>query len=819
MKKAKRFTIVVLTVAVSLAATAVALYVIVPSRLASRSEDALAARARSAADYVAKNANVALSRRDSRELRRAAEIAQLEPDLAYAVIVGERNDVLATATEDVEVGQEWTKTLTDALFGGDIEHITTSVVVGESVPASVHLGLDRAALRANNKRDEQWLAGFAGFLILLALGAGFGVVQMERLRRQAQEWQQRHKSVRLQAGTLQSSVREHRQTERHLKQSESKYRSLFESTMASAMADLEELNKHLEKRKADLEHEVGVRKNAEQALRRYTERLQLLNEVERSLLENDPVTESARLALLRMADLVPVQTVCLVESDVRRGTAHIIGLTSRAETKRSVGDEVNFSGLPTKAEILEEADLSAKEELSGKERELLEEGVRCVVQVPLVVQDDVVGILTMEGSDPSAFSPEHHSIARDVADLLAIGIHRARLEGEREVYEQELILARDRAEDMARLKTAFLTNMSHEIRTPISGIMGFSQVLHEEVPAGLKEFTGLIRESAHRLLNTINSVLELARLESGKLGMEAVAMDLAEAAKGSAALLEPSARRKGLDFRVEMPSSAVWCYLDRACVERIVTNLIDNAIKFTDGGAVRVNLARSNGRARLSVSDTGVGIAEEFIPHLFDEFRQEQMEANREHEGSGLGLTITKKLVDRLGGTIQIESKKGVGTVVTVEFPLIHSDHEEEEEGKAPAGVVVITANPDAMDLVDRGVSGSFKCVRAMSSEEALQARDEIEVQAVMVDVNGIELEYLPGWLSQLRNAHPRARLFAFASQIIPSDVSAVVRLGFEGFIMEPFAEGALARSLAPDAPVGVRTARPVSGWGTQTSA
>ncbi|MBO6574603.1 MAG: GAF domain-containing sensor histidine kinase [Rhodothermales bacterium] len=793
MKKSRRFTIVVLTVAVSLAATGVALYVFVPEQIESRAEEVLAKRAKDAAEYIAAYSDVGLRKRDLAGVRQATGLASLDEDLAYAVVVGERGTVIASATTGIPLDSEWAAVVDD-LAGADLEEAAEAVVLDEWLAATVYVGLHRTTMIAEVTRDRNMIAGFSGFLILLALGAGFGVFQMERLRSSAEEWQQRHKSVRLQAGNLYSSVREHRQNERSLKESESKYKSLFESTMASAMADLEELNRNLEKRKADLEHEVGVRKKAEKALRRYTQRLQLLNAVERSLLEGNSVQECAKLALQIAIDLVPAIRMSLVESDVRRHTALILGMQSKIDTGRRVGNPVPFSSVQSKPEISHVGDLEAKEELSESEKVLLAEGVRSYVDVPMVVQEEVVGVLCMESAQKRAFTEEHFSIARDVADLLAIGIHRARLDDERELYEQELVLARDRAEDMARLKTAFLTNMSHEIRTPISGIMGFSQVLHEEVPEPLTEFTGLIRESAHRLLNTINSVLELARLESGNAGVDLVKLDMAEEARETSMRLEAAAKRKGLSYRFDGDDAPVWCTMDRACLDRIVTNLVDNAIKFTDGGSVRVSVKRTESHAVLSVADTGVGISPEFLPQLFDEFRQEQMEANREHEGSGLGLAITKKLVDRLGGTINIQSEKGVGTTVQITFALHESSR---MAAGTPSPVLLVTGSPDAAALLSEVVRPRYSMTTVTSPKDAVEGIADESWAAVVVDINCGAPHEVEEAARRIARKVGSARLLAVATQIIPKDTDRLARAGFGCFVSQPFAGDSLMQTIA----------------------
>lgn len=782
-----------MTVAILLAATGVGLYVFVPAQMQGRAEEALALRARSTADYLVESSREGVGSGNKPSIQKGADLARLHPDLAYAVVMGERGEVLASALPDVEIDSIWEEAA--AVFREqDLQEVTASVVQNEWIAATVYVGFSRESLEVSLQTDRKMLAGFSLFLILLALATGFGGLHMGRMRSTAEEWQQRHKSVRLQAGNLYSSVKEHRENERSLKKSESKYKSLFESTMASAMADLEELNRHLEKRKSDLEHEVGVRKKAEVSLRRYTERLQLLNAVERSLLEGKSVEESADMALSLAINLVPAARLSLIESDLSKGSARIVGLKSDVLKGSMVGDDVPFGSVQTVPQILHCSDLDAKEQPTATDKLLLAEGVKSYVDIPMVVRDEVVGVLCMQAQEVKAFSDEDFSIGRDVADLLAIGVHRSRLDAERELYEKELVIARDRAEDMARLKTAFLTNMSHEIRTPISGIMGFSQVLHDEVHPGLQEFTSLIRESAHRLLSTINSVLELARLESGRDGIEVSRVDLAEQVRNLVAGLEPTARRKSLAMRFDDPGHAVWCDLDTACVERIVTNLVDNGVKFTDGGGVRVSVSLVEGLARLTVTDTGVGISAEFLPHLFDDFRQEQMDANREHEGSGLGLTVTKKLVDRLGGVISIESEKGVGTSVHVDFPLA----DQFDKGGPPAKkVLLVSAGADAADHLATLGGADFDISVVGTPKEGVHLVTDGGWEAVVIDVNSGAPHEIEEAARRMGRELGSNRILAIATQIIPRDPGRLLDAGFSSFIEEPFQQGNLNLALA----------------------
>ncbi|HYE96201.1 MAG TPA: ATP-binding protein [Rubricoccaceae bacterium] len=240
---------------------------------------------------------------------------------------------------------------------------------------------------------------------------------------------------------------------------------------------------------------------------------------------------------------------------------------------------------------------------------------------------------------------------------------------ERKAFERELVAAREAAEEVARLKSAFLANMSHEIRTPLTSILGFADVLAAEVSEEQREFVRFIERSGQRLLDTLNSVLELARLEASGVEPALEVLDVGADAMQAVQLLMPLAEQKGLRLVLVPPQEPALALLDKTCFHRIVMNLVGNAIKFTEEGHVTVRLDADADVVRLRVADTGVGIAPEFLPHLFDEFRQETTGHHRSHEGTGLGLSITRRLVDLLGGNVAVESQRPGGTTFTVSFP------------------------------------------------------------------------------------------------------------------------------------------------------
>lgn len=241
---------------------------------------------------------------------------------------------------------------------------------------------------------------------------------------------------------------------------------------------------------------------------------------------------------------------------------------------------------------------------------------------------------------------------------------------ERKQYELKLLDAKERAEEMSRLKTTFLANMSHEVRTPLTGIIGFATLLEEEVPPEQRQFASLIVRSGRRLLDTLNAVLDLSRLEAGEMLLEVQKLDICREVDEISSYLQPLAEEKNLEMVVETPPHPVECMVDSGALHIILNNLIGNAVKFTDEGSVEVRLSADDMRAQIDIIDTGLGIESGFLPQLFDEFKQESIGLTRSHEGAGLGLAITRRLVLLMNGAIEVQSKKGEGSMFSVSFPL-----------------------------------------------------------------------------------------------------------------------------------------------------
>ncbi|MGI9175718.1 MAG: ATP-binding protein [Rhodothermales bacterium] len=264
--------------------------------------------------------------------------------------------------------------------------------------------------------------------------------------------------------------------------------------------------------------------------------------------------------------------------------------------------------------------------------------------------------------------------ARAQADELA----RERVVNER---LQEL---NDELHQANKLKDEFLATTSHELRTPLTAILGFTSILREELPEHYHEFLFLIDDSGKRLLHTLSSLLDLAKLRSGMMALQPETIDVAHRVRKVVHLLTPLAREKQLTLKLSPPKHPVVASLDGYGLERILYNLVGNAIKFTEEGGVEVKVEQQDGWVHIHVRDTGIGIDADFRPSLFTEFQQESSGLARSHQGSGLGLAVTARLVELLDGKIDVQSEKGEGSTFTVSFHAAERPAEERPAARPP---------------------------------------------------------------------------------------------------------------------------------------
>ncbi|MBA2664305.1 MAG: PAS domain-containing protein [Bradymonadaceae bacterium] len=284
--------------------------------------------------------------------------------------------------------------------------------------------------------------------------------------------------------------------------------------------------------------------------------------------------------------------------------------------------------------------------------------------------------------------------------------------------EAQLRQAKEDAEELTRLKSSLLASMSHEIRTPLTSILGLASLVAQQVPEEFRDSMRLIERGGARLADTLNSVLLLAQFESDAVSVEFERVNVVDEVEEIARSLQLLAQERGLYLSVLAATPHVHARVDRAFFDRILNNLIGNAIKFTNEGGVTVEVNPVGERVEISVCDTGIGIDPDFFPHLFEEFKQENSDLAGSSEGSGLGLAITKRLVKALGGSIEVRSKHGEGSIFTVSFGQV---------GVAEAGISP-AASDESLDSTVRGISAELN-VLVVEDNEAIRSlvRQQLE--------------------------------------------------------------------------------------------
>ena len=262
----------------------------------------------------------------------------------------------------------------------------------------------------------------------------------------------------------------------------------------------------------------------------------------------------------------------------------------------------------------------------------------------------------------------------------------------RRAHAEELVQARLEAERANELKGRFLATVTHELRTPLNAIIGFSELLAMNHPFVLTderrmEYAAIIRSSGHHLLDVVNTLLDMSKIETGNFAFEPESFSLGELVDGCCDLVQLKADEAGIDLRREVSADLPEVTADRRACRQILINLVSNAVKFTPAqGSVTVAIRREGERVVLSVADTGIGIGEADLPRLGDPFFQAGDAYRRPHEGTGLGLSVVRGLVGLHHGALMVESGAGLGTTVTVTLPLDCSRVPQE-----PAGVPVGT--------------------------------------------------------------------------------------------------------------------------------
>ena len=368
--------------------------------------------------------------------------------------------------------------------------------------------------------------------------------------------------------------------------------------------------------------------------------------------------------------------------------------------------------------------------------------------------------------------------------------------------EKEVRKARDASKESDRLKSTFLNVLSHELRTPLNIILGYSTIikenLKEKIGSEEKIYLDNLYTGSERLFKSITQMLEFAQIEAGNYKMNIETTNLVHVIKNCIEPFKVKAVEKKLDFSLKIGSDDIFVAVDSQSVETIINNLVDNAIKFTRQGFIEFEVESDNDLAVCKVKDTGVGISTEYLDHLYRPFSQEELDIGRNFEGNGLGLAISKKYIEKMGGSLIVDSIKGVGSTFTFTFPLAKSGKVENTSAAAKKSngaskILMLDDSGDSYPLIKAFLKDRFEVNLIPSQEFSAGFITSEKFSAIIFDVT---VNYWNRSLDIVRNVRrnkdKKIPIVILSSEFLQEKIQQFRSAGADEFLVKPFAKGDL---------------------------
>jgi signal transduction histidine kinase/CheY-like chemotaxis protein len=533
---------------------------------------------------------------------------------------------------------------------------------------------------------------------------------------------------------------------------------MMSEKLRRSQLEIEEDQRRLEQRVAERTSEVEAR--TRELMRSVTE-LQVLNEVGQAVsssLDLETVLATVIARSVRLADADSGTLYQFDEADGVFDPRANFGVSEKMiETLR--GSRIGLGDGPVGMCAVKRAPVQVTDvELSQRVSVLwMHDGIRAVIAVPLLRDEHVTGALVIRRKVSGEFAPSIVKLLQTLASQSVLAIENARLFKESQAKSEQLAEA-------SKLKSQFLANMSHELRTPLNAIIGLTEMLHEDA-RDLKRAEELeplerVLRAAHHLLELINDILDLSKIEAGRMDMHVEAFAIAPLVDEVIATIGPVAAKNGNEIIIQCPQDIGEMHADQTRIRQALLNLVSNANKFTEHGSVTVDVARvmSKGieQITMAVSDTGIGMSSEQMGRLFQEFVQADPSTTRKYGGTGLGLAISRRFCQMMGGEITVESQLGKGSTFTIRLParieaiqpapMIRRVRPKQPSMTPVKGSLILVIDDDqtVCEVMARYLEREGFVVRtATGGREGLELAHQLHPAAITLDINMPDLD---GW-------------------------------------------------------------------------